>query len=178
MVIRVLNAEKVLASLDPGLNKKIQRMTLNKVGNTTVANIKRAITDVYAIRKSDLKIETRTATAAGMTYYIAAPARQRNIAAFKVKHDRRAGGGLYATVKKGQQEFIRSAFLAFINGNKLGVKRQGKARLPIVSIYRVSIGHLLKSNWIEQVIMHTFEDTFDKYLAQSLEYMAGKYVWN
>lgn len=173
-MVKISGVNDILNVLDAKTHTNIQRITLNKVGQTTSKEIKREITSVYAIMQKDLDIQTKNATQGHMVYEISAPARQRNIAAFRVKQDKRRGGGLYATIKRGKEEFIRGAFLVTINNHKLAMKRKGKERLPIQSLYRLSIGHLLKSQWIQSVIERVFITTYDKYLSQSIEYLTQR----
>lgn len=172
--ITITGVDDIIRSLDSKTHANLQRLTLNKVGNSVAAKVKDEITQTYAIRKKDLHITTRNASSSHLVYTISAPARQRNIAAFKVKQIKKPGGGLTATVKYGQQEFIRGAFIAIINGNKLGLKRAGKDRLPIISIYRLSIGHLLKSEWLQHTMSTTFDTLYTRYLYQSLQYLINK----
>jgi hypothetical protein len=173
-MIKIHGVNDVLNILDARTHANIQRITLNKIGQTTAAEIKREITNIYAIKQKDLGIQTKNATMGHMIYEISAPVRQRNIAAFRIKQDKRPGGGLYATIKHGKVEFIKSAFLIYVNGKKLGMKRKGKQRLPVESLYRLSIGLLLKSKWIESVIDRVFIANYEKYLAQSIEYLVSK----
>jgi len=142
-----------LQSLPEQLHKKVILQSLTDLTRKSTTQIKDVLYKQYNIKKSDLGISYRVT---GTQAFITASSRSRNIAAFK---SRQTTTGITAEVTRGSKESIAHAFFATMkNGKTLGFIRHGKA---LVSIYKLSIGLLLRSEWVTKVLQQTVSDNAD-----------------
>lgn len=178
--IKVEGLEEVLKGLDPKLAADTVRSTTNKLAALANTQVKRAITDSYNIKQKDLKIEIARATGGSLSAFIKGPKRQKSLGGFKAI---KTQSGVSAFVKKGETLDVPSAFVAKTTKFKdaggrvyTGVfRRKGKERLPLVSLYALSVGHLLKSDWVQNVINKIIKENGQRLFNHELEFYIGKW---
>jgi len=159
-----INIEQAIAKLDSlpeNIKQKVTRYAISDIVSKVASDVRTAIADSYNISKANEKIKTKTFTDSGSIY---ASAAERNLLAFKGTQQNAVG--VLATVKKGDPETIAHAFIATTkSGQRFVFQRTGvcktvygKKEEEIESIDRLSIGNLLKSKWIGDVVAKSLAD--------------------
>jgi hypothetical protein len=172
MKIKVKGIKEALQDLDPKTHKRIIMSTTNKLARRTLTELKREFVRQYAISQKNLELDIKNANMSIPTATISAPMRQKSLSAFRVKQTK---AGVAATVRRGKVQQIPHAFMATVRGSYKGVfLRRGSKRFPLRSLYALSIGLLLKSKWVEEIVERIFHQEGQKLFNQNVSYYMNK----
>jgi hypothetical protein len=179
--LKVEGLEEVLRGLDPKLATDAVRSTTNKLAGLANTQIKRGITESYNIKQKDLNMDVIRANSGSLSAFIRGPKRQKSLGAFKAVQ---TSTGVSAFVKKGETMNIPSAFIAkttkFAKNTDGRVyqgvfQRVGKGRYPLKSLYALSIGHLLKTDWVQNIINKIIGENAQRVFNHELEFYIGRW---
>jgi hypothetical protein len=160
-----------LNKLPDNIKQKVTKYAMSDIVSKVASDVRTAIADSYNITKQNEKIKTKTFTDSGSIY---ASAAERNLMAFKGTVQNATG--ILAQVKKGSPLEIAHGFLAKMpSGQVLAMIRDGKGAYPIRSVDSLSIGNILKSKWIGDVVAKSLAENSQIIFAKKIESFADSW---
>jgi hypothetical protein len=169
----ILELQEWLETYQSEASTTVVRRTVSALASKAQTKIKDAITESYNIKRSDIKF-SQSFGGDGLSAVISGSKRQLSLFKFGPVQ---TATGVSVTVKKGEQKDIPHAFIkqmigsnsfsgVFIRANE-GGDRVG--RYPIKSLYGLSPGSLLGTQWIHDIVDMVVIAEADATFKQKLE---------
>lgn len=199
-----MDTKKLLKQMESYKTEAIPKATvtaINRTAKETVTEIKRVLTENYAIKSSDVGrvLKVYNATAANPAAKIIAKDKQlgfspssARINSAKWKATKTRGKGVKISIKKGSKESLKHAFIATMKSGHIGVFerdlskgkkdrtiiRNGKKYIikdeQIKEVVGPSLPYLLKADSIVDRINKFINERLIKNFKQNLKYFSSK----